>query len=409
MRRRIAWLLLSLSPAACGARSDLAPIASRGSSASSSSSSGGGAAPCSATMPLAVTNDTGFVDETFLDSIAADGETILVATSTVVPSGPDPYPDPTWRVRSVAGDLSSMGASQVVLTHGTPPSVTISLGYVAAGFGHRGFVAWDSVDGSRFVPLAADGSPAGPPTSLGPGACTGLVAQPGGFAVLLSSETYAGPVALVTVGPSGGVLATTPLTGPGPDSYYVTGTGLMTFDDGSLFATWEGTAPFGIMAQHLSAAGVPMTPPAQLFDISGALVGGDEYFAMISLGASALVAWGTDDSGYRAIAPADEDGHAGAQTVFGSGTFEGLGLGTGAAGVLASWSEVPDGSAVGSLVVQRMTAGGTPLGVPFQVAQAFAADDPIFAATPAGEVLGFTGNLPEQPSQAYVTLLSCGP
>src|SRR5262249_24349377 len=82
MRERIAWLPPPF-PAACGARSDLASSVSSSSSASSSaatssSSSGTGGASCSATTPLPVTGATSFDAQTFADSIAVDGSSVLV-------------------------------------------------------------------------------------------------------------------------------------------------------------------------------------------------------------------------------------------------------------------------------------------------------------------------------------------
>jgi hypothetical protein len=300
-----------------------------------------------------------------------------------------------------------MGSSQVVLTHGTDPGDTISPGYVAAGFGHRGFAAWDSMNGSHFVALALDGSPAGTPVLLGSEVVAGLVATPGGFVAVQSPATYAGPDAVLVLDPSGAVLTTTPLAAPGPNAYSIPGPALLAFDDGTLLTAWEGDVPFAMMAQHLSATGAPLAAPAQLFDISAQTTGYD-YFSMISLGASALVAWGNDYTGYRAVATADEDGKVGAATTFGSGMFEGLAVGDGALGALAAWAEVPDGSAVGTLLVQRMSAGGAPIGVAFQAAEGFMAEGPVFASTPAGQVLGFTGITGKAPQQAYLTLLSCG-
>ncbi len=64
---------------------------------------------------------------------------------------------------------------------------------------------------------------------------------------------------------------------------------------------------------------------------------------------------------------------------------------------------------MGSLLVQRTTPDGTPIGAPFPIAPDLAANAPIFAAAPAGEIVAFTGHSAGQPPQVFVTRLSCEP
>ncbi|HVY46773.1 MAG TPA: hypothetical protein VHB21_12890, partial [Minicystis sp.] len=278
--------------------------------------------------------------------------------------------------------------------------------YVAAGFGRRGLVASDGVNGCRFVLLGPDGAPASTPTVVGPKPCAALVATPFGFDAFELADDFGPPSTLVTIDEHGQVAATDAPLFDDPFGSPI-GDAAIRFADGSELVAWRGGQTLAILAAHIAQGGTPLGPPKQLFDLSNDLTG-DDFFSMASLGHGALAVFGNDATPKLLVEAVDATGAPGPATSLSHHEIDAPGVARSrAGGGFVSWAAVPSGSAVGELFVRRIDAGGAPSGGATALAHGFLAGGSRVASTPVGDVVAFWGERPGEPTQVYVTRLRC--
>src|ERR1035441_3233101 len=111
-----------------------------------------------------------------LDSVAVDGTDAYVAYSAAA----------GLSVQHLDAEGTPIGTPQPTLA-----GVGCGPGYVAAGYGHRAFMAngggfMGGPVGCWFVALGADAAPSGSPVLFDPGPCSWLVATPTGFVAIES-------------------------------------------------------------------------------------------------------------------------------------------------------------------------------------------------------------------------------
>lgn len=415
----IALGLASLVAGACGARTDLQPIDSTpgeggsgstsgatlpttaststdATSTSASTSSAGGGLPVCTTLgeptkaPTALTEANG---DAILTSLLAEEDRAFFAST----NNNDPSPDPTWRVREVADDLSVIAESQVVAKR--PQSVSYSGMSLASRHGHRGGLHWDESHGCRFVQILDDGAP-GPSKEIDPKTwCYGLGATETGYYAFMSSEFGFTPMSMLTLDGEGNPTSKTEVF-PATDMQSFP-RGRAALDDGSLLLAFsEGTSEATYFATRVSLEGVVLTTPHALVTL-----GDHARFAITSAGDHALAAWTSDH------APGDIlVANVGADAATKGVTFvahtptpaTGLTIRRYGDGALVAWSDSTDKS----IKVARVGPTGELLSSAIVIPTPGVPFDLQVAPTSFGAIVGF-GALGEGLTQVWVTALPC--
>jgi hypothetical protein len=396
---------------ATASSSQSASSSSQSASSSVSSSSGGGAggtggAPPCVTWSVAPGEPVVFVNITdpsdgdaLLTSTSVEGSNVFVGSL----NDDDPSPDPTWRVRVVSGDLQTIGPSQIALEH--LPNVSIAGMSVATSLGHRGGIAWDEVNGCRFVALGEDGSAAGGVEAVGDQACYWLTATTAGFVAFISPSYAAGPLSLVTLTPSS--LNTKPNIISTPSFVPLTHA---LFDDATLLLGWQSDT--SVVVEHVDETGTLLSMPLPLIPYTA----DSTIVALASLGSSGLVAWAPGDPspGEVDVQAIDEDGNpTGPSTVLvtasGGVSVSSLDVKAVAGGAMVIWAEGPEGAA-SLMTAQVVTSAGSPLSAPLFVPTPapMTVQNVRLAPTPEGVVVAFSGSAPMMQSQVYALRLVCG-
>jgi len=409
----LAMVVLALALAACGARSSL-PDAAAGGAGASSSGSGAGAAgggdqpggaggvPCQAWSlapgePIALTDAVG---DSLLTSVAVEGNSVLVATM----NDNDPSPDPAWRVRRLSADLSTLGPSQIALTHAQ--GVSLSGGSLASDFGHRGLVAWDDVAGCRFVALSADGAPAAAPLSVADRWCFWLRATAGGFTAFASVPFAFSPLSMLMLAAQGQLVASQDdLVPASTETTFPRGRAKLS--DGSTPIVWSAGSA-SIMVQRFSETGEPLSSAEPLLAPADGL-----RFAIGARGNGALVAWasGAQGTGELQVEPVDADGHpTGPATTIAADTTSLVGhisLAAVGDGALLAWSKGPQSGAYQTMTVQQITAAGLPVGAPISVPTPQFIGGVALVPTAAGVLILFDAEAPATLTQVFALRLVC--
>jgi hypothetical protein len=333
-----------------------------------------------------------------LDDIIVEGRRVLVATYNVTGASGLDAPS-LWeaRTRVMSDDLATIGPTQVVLAGPNSPGVAHMEGISSAvGFGHRGGLGWDEVNGCRFVALAQDGSAAAAPVQVDtPDVCFRLVATKSGFSALtrpfftppsLLSDTA--PMSLLTLDPSGHLVSVRPnIT---PESIPV---GYAFFNDGSWL---EGRTNdrSSVTVQRFSATGDALSTPHVL---AGSLTPegpGDTrsfQFTMTGLGSSALAVFWThpeEATGSTTIVlePLDEDGNADQATTITAPRHvdSRISVGAVAHGALLAWT---GGAPDDEVEVLPVWPSGEPYDEPLEVRMPGVPFGTSVVGTPAGALL----------------------
>jgi hypothetical protein len=347
-------------------------ITGTGSSSTTTDTGSGGAAPCVGWAP-ALADPILISDpdvDTLLDSVATDGDRVLISTFADPNS---PYVTPSWQVTAVAGDLSSVGAAQVAFAI-SPPSTSYRPLSLAVRDGQWAGIAYNepAIYGCRFVKFADDGSKASFPVQIDTRRCVGLEASPSGYTALVFQKYSLNMVAL---DPSGAVVSNDPIVTydkkpgvPAPQS----GVGDLErarLDDRTTVIA-EHTyhvdqAPqMTVALHHIDANGKPLGAPVSI----GTLDPGDRFY-MASMGTSILTAWTTDGSpGEVRLRRVDADGNVlGPDNVVAPADGEPVGM-VGLVhvegGTLVAWASILGDA----LHVQATTETGAPTGAPFSIA-----------------------------------------
>lgn len=406
---------------ACGARTDLAPIdatpgeggagttgavgptmstdattSTDAATSSTTSSSVGGAPPVCTTLgspteaPIALTEPSG--DAVLTSLLAEDDRAFLASTNNN-----DPSPDPTWRVREVAADLSVVAASEIVAKR--PQSVSYSGMSLASWGAHRGGLYWDESHGCRFVQIEDDGS-AGASLEIDPKVwCWGLTATESGYVAFMAPEFGFMPLSMISLDEGGKLVSKVDLFPSVGVLTYPRGRARL--DDGSmLLAHSEGTTEATYYATRVSPSGEIITKPNALVTL-----GDHPRFAITGVGDHALAAW-TSDHAPGDILVANIGADASTKgTTFVAHTpspASGLTIRRYGDGALVAWSDATDKSVKvarvgpkGELVSSAIVIP-TP-GVPYDIQ---------IGATSYGATVGF-GALASGLTQVWVTALPC--
>jgi hypothetical protein len=374
----------------------------------------GGTCTCVCTpTPFPSVTSLSSEDELGLDSVAVDGTTVFVASSTAYGAtaggGPNCNFDPAWHVTWASEDLSMIGQNPIVMSFSQAQAVTP--GSVAAGFGHRGFMGWDNPDGCRFVALNADATAAGQPTLIGSNVCGSLIATETGFVALETLAQSAAPATLLRLDASGNVLATAPIVGPGPSAVAAPGRSLVRFEDGTLLIAWQSGQSSTVLGMHVSEEGAALAPPSVLF-APPAQTNTFPYFAVASLGTNALAAWGNGNATTLTIEPAAENASPGAATSLTSSWFTFLDVGSYSAGALVAWTEdvAPNTGEPGALTVQSVTSMGAITSPPVSI-PGYPNTPPLLVATPTAQLVAFAGGFGNSPGAEFGVFLMppCSP
>lgn len=355
--------------------------------------------------------------DTQLDSVVADGDRVLIATSNTETSS---SPDPTWRVRVVAGDLSSLGTSHVVLHHPKSSPYGFSRMSLAARDGHRGGIAYNQLEGGgcRFVALAEDGAKAAPPVQIESHGCSWLDVSPSGYTALAH---WAYSLNMVAIDPSGAVVSDNPIvtydkTPGNPAAMNAIGVvKRLRLDDGTTVLAeyrYPPSADLTVALHHLDANGDALGQPVDI----GTLTSYAD-FHIASMGTSLLTAWTPGSSpGEVRVRRMDVDGKAlGPDNVVAPADGASVGAVSLVAidgGALVAWAKSPLGA---KLEVQALTDTGASMGTPFSVAAPpglgfnHAGDDPVVMVRTVGGVLvAFEARDPATwKRQVFLTRLGC--
>lgn len=302
-----------------------------------------------------------------LAGIAADGRRVLIATEHYFYG---------VRVRSVSDDLSFVGPEQTVLSG----SDDYYKAYITSGFGHRGLV---KMSDCRFVPLAADGSAAGPVSPLPGAICVSIKPSSQGFIVLLDEGDG---LERVSIDLEGTIVDKKVLV---PDFFWGQ---VAHLDDGSMVIIWTSLFDSPILAGHFSEAGELLSGPHHVGGPSGR-----KSFA--SLGSSALLVGGGSVSGVF-LRRFDPYGPGGSMSIGepvtiahgGSDLFAyWVGVTRTTNGALVAWS---DGSEPeGHFFIQPVLPSGALDGDPL-VLEAPTRPVLLLERTPIGAMLAYSGDGP---------------
>ncbi len=419
--RAASTFLVPFALVACGARSSLDVLASGGKGATGSSTSTsqtgvGGSCPAAATLgpcatwggeiaPAVLLTNEGNKTSTFWDDgigLEADGDRVFFPQSvycdsagSLCPSGNEP---PTWSVRSIAADLGDQGAVELPLT---PASDTGAQLYVAARCPLRGAVAFDASLGCVFVPLASNGSAAGPKKVVAADRCGPIRTTANGFAVLTKGTTPS----LVHLDANGNVLGA-----QGLPSFPNTVDDLVAFDDGTFLVVGRSMDWVSLLAAHVDANGAGLSEVQTVVTQMNGFLSRAE----VGVGTHALFAWSTITPGTGAM-PAtfyarwvDEATLTGTtEELTSAGQVESVDVTPTANGALVGWL---DGN--GYFFQPLAALGGpvgAPIGLPLNVPQApdGAWYFPLtirLTATSKGAMASF-----ESEKQVFVTAIGCAP
>lgn len=398
----------------CGARTDLEPIrdlegaggasSSTGSpsstttstdevSSTAASSSSGIEPSCTAlgspvSEPAALTEPNG---DAALTSLLAEGDRTYFASI----NNNDPSPDPVWRVRQVAADVSRFGDSQVVAKH--PQSVSFSGMSLASANGHRGGLFWDESHGCRFVSIQEDGSP-GESTEIDPTAwCYGLVATSSGFQAFLAKAFSFEPLTLLTLDANGKLLTSIEVLEVADAASFPRGRAVL--DDGSYLLAFSKDTDY--FAARVSPDGEVITPPHSMVSL-----GAHERFAITSAGAHALAVWSSDHApGDVLVARLDASGKPEAVTLVGHATPPVLDVTIReyGGGALVAWSDASDDS----IHVARVDVEGNLVAGTIEILAPGAPHDLRVVPTNFGAMVGFAALAPGALTQVWATALPC--
>jgi hypothetical protein len=326
-----------------------------------------------------------------LTSAVRDGDDALVAYS----NDNDPSPDPTWRVRRVGMDGSLPSPSSVALTRGR----MLSYGGLSLANGPlgRAGVAWDEVNGCRFVPLGADGTPSASAHGVGDGWCFWLHETRAGYS-FFAGEFAVPPIAAVMLNTRGELVGMTPpLTPRGPGVYPA---GRAWFDDSTFLFAWYQDVQ--VVARHFDGGGGGI---ASATLITQNTTGGIRA-TLSSLGDSAMSAWVDPETGSVAVAALDEDGGASVPSVVGTATGSTvIASARSGDGALIGWA-FPDRDGVYRLHLLNVTAAGTP-GAAADASLLLFVSSLAMVLTPAGGLAIFTGENGAAPQQVFALPLVC--
>jgi hypothetical protein len=388
--RLLIALTATAALAACGARSSLIESTSTTSSASSSSGAGANGA-CStwsrASEPPIALTDASVNSE--LTAVLAEASRVFIATNNI----DAPTSDPTWRVRVVSDDLTTLGSPTPVMSW--PSNLNRSGLRLASGFGHRGAMAWDESQLCRFISIADDGSPSNVPTTIAPDWCYWLSATQKGFTAFISPNEHLLPLDEVIVDANGNLVdkhATLPNNGD-PSSYPLAH---LDFADGTsliLFRTKN-----AVMRVHLDAAGTTLYQSTPLYFAEPLAL------AAVSLGDRALIAWTpTEPAGELWVGTMSEDGEIGAaqSVATGAANINDVALAVAGPGALLAWSAIaPE---LSGIQVQPLTRDGQPSGAPLMIPTAVS-NRVQLVGTPRGALVVFDDKAPQQ---VFATPLLC--
>ncbi len=404
---------------ACGARSQLdlssgqggadtsaevgAGPGSTGASTSSSGGSGGGGGggppACAAwsfvsSLPTKLPNNQG---DTLLTSVVADGAEVLIATT----NDNDPSPDPSWHIVSLTDDASLPGLTQTPMSR---PATGVSFGgmSLAVGPAGRGGLAWDEVDGCRFVQLEQEGVPNGSPVKiLGAAWCYWLSARPGGFSAFSSTPFGLGSLELYSLDPAGHTDTATPSLVLDDSAAPA---GHVNLADASTLLAWS--LPDGMHAAHVDPGGGAIGAPGQLL----ATAVDATRFSLRAFGGGALMAWSPP--------PAPSDVHVqrvAADLTLGSSSviatavpdLDGIDAAEVTGGALVAW--LSSGMPTSVLTVQAIDETGAPVGPPLTNDVPSFANNLRIVRTPLGAMVVFEAEEQLDPVQVFALALQCAP
>ena len=322
--------------------------------------------------PVALTDTS---EDSMLTGFAVESSRVFVATVT---SGP------TWRVRAVSDDLSSLGAQNVVL-RGTRRTWYYGGLSVAAQYGRRGSLAWNDADGCRFVSLAQDGSPSAKPVTVGDNICFWLSATPTGFDAIESSSNWDAPYERVSLSDVGTVAQRKELVPARNGSTYPRGHAA--FDDASMMLAWSSSG--SVLIQRYSSAGEKISAAESLLAYRR-----DLDFALTSVGSAALAAWISDyTDGNLMVQSLGKDATTGRPAVVGTpGGSRVMSIGAAGTGALVAWVNPNENNSGYTLAIQPVTKAGalegTVMTVPIRTANVVRIR---VLGTPSGAMLLYEG------------------
>lgn len=342
----------------------------------------------------------------FTRSLVSSGDGALVAWNNIE----DPSPDRVWRVQQLMPDGRPSGVASAVRER--PPTMagyTYSSASIADGFGHRGMVAWDRVDGCRLQRLTPGGEADGP---IGPRLsdsqwCGSLLATPEGYAVFMGPVGGTALSHLLRLDPAGRALGEPVRLIPEiPEADEPLWWDFRRAEDGSIIAGWMPGRfhPSSLMLRHFDPSGAPLAPPVALAgfvpfdwrtrdgtasDLTIAVVpGGLRVMWSVVRGLESDVFTVTTDLDGRVTRPVTrvEDlrvcGGCGLALAYVRGTL------------FFAWVEdigdpVPGGPGHRRLLVATLDDDGTLGGAPLEVVgDSYSVESPVFAATSAGVLVG---------------------
>jgi hypothetical protein len=336
------------------------------------------------------------IGDTLLTSVVADGNEVLIATT----NDDDPSPDPTWRINSLTDDASLPGLTQTILSR---PATGFSFGglSLAVGPAGRGGIAWDEVDGCRFVPLAEEGVPNGPPVNISNANwCYWLSPHLGGFATFASTPFSLADLELFSLKPAGHVEGVFPSITLGSDT---SPAGHLQLADDTWLLAWF--QPGEVAATHIDAIGKPIGPILPLLDADV----DSTRFTFRPMGDGALMAWSP--------VPAPSDVHiqfVAANLTLGSSSviatavpdIDGIDVAEVPGGALVAW--LSSGMPSSVLTVQAIDTTGAPVGPPLTNDVPSFANNLRMVATPLGAMVVFEAEQELDPVQVFALALQCG-
>jgi hypothetical protein len=300
-----------------------------------------------------------------------------------------------WRVRAMAPDLSTIGASQIVAKR--PQSVSFSGMSLASQSGHRGGLFWDESHGCRFVGLEDDASP-GASSDLESTWCYGLGGTDDGFFAFASPAFEAMPLEILTLDASGVLAGKVDVLPPMNAETFPRGRAKL--DDGSWIVVWS-ELDDTYFAARITLQGAILAGPKMLVSL-----GDDPRFAISGAGDHALAVWSSDHApGDILVAKIGADLATEEVSFVGNATPPpgGVSIRGNADGALVAWSD-PSSK---TIQVVRVSESGELVSRAVAVPTPGPSFELRVAPTSFGAGLAFEAIVPGALTQVWATALPC--